>query len=82
MTVYLQVPASRGQKGSNPLVLGGEQGVHLVGTDIDRAKVKCTAGKIGKACSAIVQSIMTLKITHTSSSFKVEIGFNSTQIQH
>jgi hypothetical protein len=56
MTVYLQVPASRGQKGSNPLVLGGEQGVHLVGTDIDRAKVKCTAGKIGKACSAIVQS--------------------------
>lgn len=55
MTVYLQVPASRGQKGNNPLVLGGENGVHLVGTGIDRAKVKCTAGDIGKACSAIVQ---------------------------
>jgi hypothetical protein len=56
MTVYLQVPASRGQQGSNPLVLGGEDGVHLVGTDIDRAKIKCSAGTIGKACSAMVVS--------------------------
>ena len=57
MTVYLQVPEGRSQSGNNKLVLGGEQGVHLVGISIDRAKVKCTAGDITKACQAIVQDI-------------------------
>ena len=59
---FVRIPSSRKQPrqgGTNPLVLGDQEGVTLPGSITSNQITHCTTSKIEKACQALVQNIPT-----------------------
>ena len=59
---FVRIPSSRKQPqqgGTNPLVLGNQEGITLPGSMTSNQITHCTTSKIDKACQALVQNIPT-----------------------